>query len=104
MQPLAMSAIASGVVIVIGVAVTLILSRRYIKPRPVGINRWQRHGSIPLAMAGLTLGAISRTSGQSPLTHDILYAETTTLLLAALLCALVGAAAAMRQRPGSDRT
>jgi hypothetical protein len=55
-------------------------------------------------MAGLTLGAISRTSGQSPLTHDILYAETTTLLLAALLCALVGAAAAMRQRPGSDRT
>jgi hypothetical protein len=102
-QPLAMWAVASGVVLVIGVSATLVLTRRDLRPGPAGINRWQRHGSIPLAGAGLALGAISRGSGQSRATHGIIYAETITLLLAGLLCALVGAAAATRQPPGIDR-
>ena len=102
-QPLAMWAIASGVVLVIGVSVALVLTRRDLRPGPAGINRWQRHGTIPLAGAGLALVAFSRGSGQSPATHGILRAETIMLLLAGLLCALVGAAVATRQRPGVDR-
>ena len=58
------------------------------------INRWILYGSIPLAAAGLALGVISKNSGQSATTHDITYAVATTLFLAALLCALIGAAAA----------
>jgi hypothetical protein len=102
-QPLALWAIAFGVVMVIGVSVTLVRTRRHLKPGPAGMNRWQRHGTIPLAAAGLGLGVISRGSGQSPATHGIIYAETIALLLAGLLCALVGAAVATRQRPGVDR-
>jgi len=49
-------------------------------------------GPIPLAGGEVALGAISRTSGQSPTTHDTLYAVATTLFLAALPCALIGAA------------
>ncbi len=97
-QPLAIFAIASGAVMVIGVSVTLVLTRRDIRHRSAAINRWHRHGSIPLAGAGLALGVISRSGGQSPATHGIIYAETITLLLAALVYALVGAAVATRQR------
>ena len=102
-QPLAMWAIAFGVVMVVGVAVTLVRTRRHRTTGPAGMNRWQRHGTIPLAAAGLALGVISRGSGQSPATHGIIYAETIALLLAGLLCALVGATVATRQRPGVDR-
>jgi hypothetical protein len=91
MQPLAIGALACGAVMVIGVLVTLILTGRGVKPRPAGINRWQLHGSIPLGAAGLALGAISRGGGQSPATHDVIFATATALLLGALLCALAGA-------------
>ena len=101
MQPLTVWALASGVVMVIGVPVTLILTRRNLNPLPAGINRWQLHGSIPFAAAGLALGVISRSggrSGQSPTTHTITFAVVVTLFLAALLCALIGAAAATRHQ------
>jgi hypothetical protein len=100
MQPIAISAIALGAITIIGVSVTLILTRRTIKPRRSSVNRWQLHGSIPLAGAGLVLAVVSRDGGQTPATHTIIFAVTTALLLAALLCALVGAAAATR-RSGS---
>lgn len=91
MQPLAIVALAAGVVMVIGVSVTLIRTRHATKPRPAGLNRWHLHGSIPLAGAGLTLGVISRGGGQSPATHSVIFATATALLLGALLCALAGA-------------
>jgi formate-dependent nitrite reductase membrane component NrfD len=94
MQPLAIIALASGVVMVAGVALMLILTRRETKPRRGAASRWHRHGSIPLAAAGLALAVVSRGVGQSAATHDIVYAETVGLFLAALLCALVGATAA----------
>jgi cell division protein FtsW (lipid II flippase) len=97
MQPLAMYAIALGAVMIAGASVT-IRTRRDINPRHAGINRWQRHGTIPLAGSGLILGVISRSSGQSAATHNVIYAVVTTLFLAALLCALLGAASAMRER------
>jgi hypothetical protein len=97
MQPLAIFAIASGVVMVLGASATLILSRRATGPRRYAISRWHRHGSIPLAAAGLALAAISRSGGQSPPTHDVVSAVATTLFAAALLCALVGAALTTRQ-------
>jgi hypothetical protein len=46
---------------------------------------------------------ISRSSGQSPVTHAVVSTEAVTLLLAALLCALVGAVVATRQRHGGDQ-
>jgi hypothetical protein len=96
MQFEAAAALASGIVMVLGVSVTLFLKRR---AQPGGaVNRWHRHGTIPLVAAALALGVISRSGVQSPATHDILFAEVTTLLLAALLCALAGATAATRQR------
>jgi hypothetical protein len=94
MQPLAIAALISGVVMILGVTATLIRTRHEIRPYRVAINRWVRHGSIPLAGAGLVLAVISRGSGQSPATHDILYAVATTLFLGALLLSLVGAVAA----------
>jgi hypothetical protein len=103
MQPLAMAALATGAVIIAGVTVTLILTRRNSKPLPAGINRWQFHGTIPLAASGLALGVISRSGGQSPATHDITFAVAVTLFLAALLCALIGAATAVRQQPTASR-
>jgi ABC-type sulfate transport system permease component len=101
MQPLAIAALSSGVVMIFGVAVTLILTRHDMKADRVTINRWIRNGSIPLAAAGLALGVISRSSGQSVTTHDTLYGVAIAMFLAALLCALIGAASASRQRPGS---
>jgi hypothetical protein len=96
MQFEAIAALASGIVMAVGVSVTLFLSRR-AEPRGA-LNRWQRHGAIPLVAAALALGVISRSGAQSPGTHDILYVEVTVLLLGASLCALAGAAAATRQR------
>lgn len=64
------------------------------------LNRWNRHGSLPLAGAGIVIGVISRGGGQSPVTHDVVYAVAAALLLAALLCALVGAAVASTARSG----
>jgi hypothetical protein len=100
MQPLAIAAVTSGAVMLIGVAGTLIWARR----RAAGLNSWHRHGTIPLVAAGLALGVVSRVgTGQTSATHDIVFAVTTVLLLGALLCALAGAAAATRHRPSSDR-
>ena len=65
MQPLALWALSCGIIMTIGVSVTLVLTRRAIRPHPLGAHRWQRHGSIPLGAAGLVLGAISRDRGQS---------------------------------------
>jgi hypothetical protein len=98
MQPLAIWALASGIVMVAGVSVTLVLTRRAIKPRPAGINRWQLHGSIPLGAAAVALGAISRGSGQSPATHNVIVATAGALLLGALLCAVAGAATGKRHQ------
>ncbi len=96
MQPLTICAIASGVVMVLGVSVTLIRTRRAAPPHPAGINRWHRYGSIPLAAAGLAEGVIAR-SGPSGAPHEILYVVSVALLTAALLCATAGAVAATRQ-------
>jgi|HubBroStandDraft_1064217.scaffolds.fasta_scaffold111951_2 hypothetical protein len=104
MQPLAIVAVTTGAVMLIGVAVTLIRARRARAARsgPAGFNSWHQHGTIPLVAAGLALGAISRIgSGQTSATHDIMIAVTTVLLLGALVCALAGATAATRRR---DRT
>jgi hypothetical protein len=46
----------------------------------------------------VAIGVISRGGGQSPATHEVVYAVAATLLLAALLCALVGAAVATMAR------
>lgn len=54
-----------------GTLVTLIPARRAIKPRRPGVNRWQLHGSIPLAGAGLALGAISYRGGQPHAAHHV---------------------------------
>jgi hypothetical protein len=96
MQFEAIAALASGIVLALGVSVTLFLSR-HAESRGA-LSRWNRHGTIPLVAAALALGVISRSGGQSPATHDILYAEVTALLFGAALCALAGAAAATRQR------
>jgi hypothetical protein len=90
MQPLAVWALSSGIIMVIGVPVTLVLTRRAIRPHPLGAHRWQLHGSIPLGGAALVLGAVSRASGQSPATHDVIVATGGALVLGALLCAAAG--------------
>ncbi len=100
MQPLAICAVALAVVMLAGVSVTLIMTRRG-KPRSGGINRWQRHGTIPLGVAGATLALLSRGSGQSAATHAVIAAVVTVLLVAALLCAVVGAASATRRVSGA---
>jgi hypothetical protein len=100
MQPLAVGVLVSGGLVVLGVAVTLILTRRDTTRRRVTVNRWNRHGSLPLAGAGVVIGVISRGGGQSPVTHDVVYAVAAALLLAALLCALVGSAVASMARSG----
>jgi hypothetical protein len=48
----------------------------------------------------VVIGVISRGGGQSPVTHDVVYVVAAALLLAALLCALVGAAVASMARSG----
>jgi hypothetical protein len=100
MQPLAIGALVSGAAIVLGVAIRLILTRRATKPHAVAVNRWNLHGSLPLAVGGVAIGVITRGGGQSPATHEVVYAVAATLLLAALLCALVGAAVATMARSG----
>jgi hypothetical protein len=90
----------SGAVVVLGVVVTLFVTRRDTKPGRVTVNRWNRHGSLPLVGAGVVIGVISRGGGQSPVTHEVVYVVAAALLLAALLCALVGAAVASLARSG----
>jgi hypothetical protein len=100
MQPLAIVVLVCGALMVLGVVVTLILTRRGIKPHRLTIKHWNRHGSLPLAAAGVVIGIISRDGGQSQTTHDVVYAVAAALLLAALLCAVVGAAVASAARSG----
>lgn len=97
MQPLAMYALASGVVMILGASATLAMARYDARRRRMAINRWHMHGSIPLAAAALAIGAISLSGGQSPATHKVIFVIGATLLLAALVCALIGATAASRQ-------
>jgi hypothetical protein len=97
MQPLAIYALAAGVVMILGASVTLVLSRHRLRLRRTAISRWHVHGSIPLAAAAVAIGAISVSGGQSPVTHTVVYLVTATLLLAAFVCALAGAAAASRR-------
>jgi hypothetical protein len=105
MQPLAIAAVTIGVVMLVGVTVTLILVRRGTASRgSAGLKSWQRHGSLPLVAAGLVLGIIARTgSGQTSATHATMFAVTTVLLLGALACALAGAVAATGRWPGRNR-
>jgi hypothetical protein len=98
MQPLAIGVLVSGGLVVLGVVVTLFLTRRDTKPGGMTVNRWNRHGSLPLAGAGVVIGVISRGGGQSPVTHDVVYTVAAALLLCALLCALVGATVASMAR------
>jgi hypothetical protein len=98
MQPLAMLALSWGIIMIIGVPVTLVLTWRAIRPHPLGAHRWQLHGSIPLGGAALVLGAISLGRGQSPATHDVIVATGGTLVLGALLCAAAGGVTARRQQ------
>lgn len=100
MQPLAIGVLVSGAVVVLGVVVTLFVTRRDTKPGRVTVNRWNRHGSLPLVGAGVVIAVISRGGGQSPVTHEVVYVVAAGLLLAALLCALVGAAVASLARSG----
>jgi hypothetical protein len=103
MQPLAISALAITVVMIIGAASTLFLTRKNSPNGPVTIGRWHRHGSVPLAGAGLVLAALSRASGSAPATRAVVYTAAITLLIAALLCAVTGAASHTRQQRGSGR-
>jgi hypothetical protein len=96
MQPLALWALTCGVIVTMGVSVTLVLTRRAIRPHPLGANRWQSHASIPLGAAGLVLGVISRNPGQSAATHDVIVATAGALVLGALACAAAGGITAMR--------
>ena len=96
MQPLALWALACGIIMIIGVSAALVLTRRAVRPHPLGAHRWQRHGSIPLGVAGLVLGVISRTAGQSAVTHDVIVATGGALVLGALACAAAGGVTAMR--------
>jgi hypothetical protein len=95
MQAIAILAVVVGVVMVLGVCVTLAAVRR---PGHPDVRRWYVHGSMPLAGAGLVLGVISRSGGQTPVTHNVMYLTATVLLVGALLCALAGAGAATRGR------
>ena len=97
MQPLAIYVLASGVAMILGVSATLAIARRDVRHRPSAINRWHIHGSIPLAAVALAIGAISFSGGQSPATHKVIYVIGATLLLAALLCATIGATVASRR-------
>jgi hypothetical protein len=97
MQSLAMYVLASGVAMILGVSATLVMSRHDVRHRRNAINRWHMHGSIPLAAAALAIGAISLSDGQSPATHKVIYVIGATLLLAALVCATIGATAASRR-------
>jgi hypothetical protein len=95
MQPLAIYVLASGVVMILGVSATLAMARH--GHRRNAVSRWHMHGSIPLAAAALAIGAIWLSNGQSPATHKVIYVVGATLLLAAFLCAAIGATAASRR-------
>ena len=82
---------------ILGVSTTLAMARHGLKHRRSAINRWHMHGSLPLAAAALAIGAISFSDGQSSATHKVIYVVGATLLLAALLCATIGATAASRR-------
>jgi drug/metabolite transporter (DMT)-like permease len=97
MQPLAIYVLASGAVMILGVSTTLAMVRHGLRRRRNAISRWHMHGSIPLAGAALAIGAISFSDGQSSATHKVIYVTGATLLLAALLCATIGATAASRR-------
>ncbi|HUA30904.1 MAG TPA: hypothetical protein VMC03_18625 [Streptosporangiaceae bacterium] len=101
MQPAAICALASGLVLITGVVITLI--RRDVKSRRRGAGPWHRHGSVPLAGAGLVLAVLARSGGQSAATHSFLYAESVVLLAGAVACALIGATNATRRRAGGNR-
>jgi hypothetical protein len=104
MQPLAIAAVALGVVMLVGVSVTLIQARRRGGVSSAG--HWNRHGSAPLAVAGLALGVIARAGGgQTSTTHVVMFTVTTVLLVGALLCALAGAAfaTATGRRPDGNQ-
>lgn len=103
MQPLAISALATTAVMIIGVASTLFLTRKKAARGPVAIGRWNRHGSVPLAAAGLVLAVVSRAGGQAPATRDIVYTAALLLLIGALLCAVTGAVTRARPPRGSSR-
>ena len=102
MQPLAISALVTTAVMIVGVISTLFLTRKNRSRGLIAAGRWHRHGSVPLAGAGLTLAVISRASGQAPATRDVVYAAATTLLIGALLCAVTGAVNTTRQQRGSS--
>jgi hypothetical protein len=101
MQPLAIGALAATAVMIIGVVSTLFLTGKNRTRGLIPIGRWHRHGSVPLAGAGLALAVLSRGSGQIQSTRDIVYAAAITLLIGALLCAVTGAVATTRQQRGS---
>ena len=100
MQPLAIGALVIGAVMVLGVAVTLILTRRSTKPSPGGDQSLEPARQPPAGR------------GRSGDRHDlprrrpvaghggVVYAVAATLLLAALLCAVVGATVATMARSG----
>jgi hypothetical protein len=95
MQPLAIFAVAIGVVMVLGACITLAAVRR---PGQPNVRRWYVQGSMPLAGAGLVLGVISRSGGQTPVSHSVMDLIATVLLVGAFLCAVAGAGAATRGR------
>jgi hypothetical protein len=101
MQPLAIGALATTAVMIIGAASTLFLTRKKAARGPVATGRWHRHGSVPLAGAGLVLAVLSRAGGQAPATQNIVYTAALTLLIAAVLCAVTGAVTQTRQQRGS---
>ena len=96
MQPIAILAVAVGVVMVLARA------SRW-PPCAAGPGR-------PASGAGTCRGAcrwpapgrrwrhLARTAGQTPVTHNVMYLTATVLLVGAFLCAVAGAGAATRGR------
>jgi hypothetical protein len=95
MQQQAILAIALGVIVITGSAVTLALGPRLRRPLPGGINRWQLE-SVPLAVTGGLLALSARSGGLSPRTHATVLAVAVALFASALLCAVAGAAISTR--------
>jgi hypothetical protein len=96
MQLQAILAIALGVIVLAGSAITLALGPRLrTRPLPGAINRWQLE-SVPLAVTGGLLALSARGGGLSPRTHSIVLAVAVALFASALLCAVAGAAISTR--------
>lgn len=87
-----------SLLVIIGASLALIMTRHDPRPR-----RWLRLGSVSLASAGLAFGVVSRSGGQAPATRDVFSLLTITMLVAALLCAVAGAAAATRDQGPARR-